>query len=91
MGTGFWWPHLPGFGSGVPVKYRGILERSVYLLAKYLSPQGKQKVTRPGFTLLSGIRAQGRHREGHEMGSQGMARSELSCQPVALSNPEADL
>lgn len=48
-------------------------------------------MVRPGFTLLSGIRPQGGHREGHEMGLQVVTMSELSCQPVAVSDPEVDL
>lgn len=67
--------------------------RSVYPPAQYISPQGKLKscaLVRPGFTLLYEIRLQGRHREGHEVGFDGVARSELSCQPVVLSDPEAD-
>lgn len=61
------------------------LGRSVYLPSKYMSRPGRPKfcaVVRPGFTLLSGIRPQGRHTEAVS-GAEGGARSELTQLPAS--------
>lgn len=66
--------------------------RSVYLPAKSVSPRQAAVLCCGEVWLYSPFwnMPQGRHRDGHEVGPEGVARSELSRQSVASSGPEAD-
>lgn len=70
------------------------LGRSVYLPAKYMSTPGRLTLcalVRPGFTLLSGIRPKVDTEKAVSGAEGGAGVNSLSCQPVALSDPEAGL